>query len=1263
MNKNIKKLSSIIISAIIIVQQICTASANTINENSISHAEKDSRALAVMNTDTGIYLSWRLFESEDNLFGNSKKNVGFNIYKDGAFLDTVDSTTDYIDSVGTMSSTYSVAPVIDGIEGEHCAETSAYISGENYFDIPLNRPKPFSDGTHTYERKPADTACADLDGDGEYELVVKWAANPLDNSISGITGNVLLDAYKLDGTQLWRIDLGPNIREGSHYTQFIVYDFDNDGKAEMACKTAPGSIDGTGAYVSKVSLDSSIQSIDNSALYVDDNGFITSGAELYTMFDGETGKALDTIYYPFDRYPLNGWGKNNDTTNRLDRFLGTVAYLDGVTPSIISLRGYYGRMTVAAMNFVNNRIEVINTFDTNIYGQEYEGQGNHNITVADVDNDGKDEILTGAICFDHDLSVLWCSFRGHGDALHIGDYDPTHDGLEYFSVHEHGGELNHSGNLNDFGMTVYAAENGNELLHISADSDTGRGMMANVGAGGYYQIWGSNVDPYMSLGENRFEKIDIPENSYSFRVFWDGDLYDELLNGVNISSWNGTRMYRIFSAKECEKVNGTKSTPALQADILGDWREEVIYPLSSYDALRVFVSNIKTDYKIKTLMQDHVYRLGVATQNTGYNQPPHIGFYISDEMFSGTGDTSDKTVTFSITDEYNSIIPYACISINGTTIITDKNGTASIALKEREYSYTIEADGYEKIFGNIGTDSTSAEVVMTKRLIDTQDIIPHSSDIVMRTGTIEKLLYTTYPTNSTSAITISSTNTDILQILDNKYLYASDTGDVSIIITSDNGISKSIAIHVIGESDDAHPSNIEILCTDDTVCKSADCIVKSPYFEAVIYDDDGARINNADINWSADGAILVDTGSNITKIYVSPDFDGDTVTITASSNGISSSKQLKVVNAQSDKILFESSFDTEEYNGMSVIQTGITEANPNAVAQIWSNDLITFNGGFRNSGAGDYKTGISVTEKEGNHLLSCIAGNRNTSGRNAFITLDAAALANSSTDLVFEMDIILPVSKQDISVIISDGDNPITQLGRTQKNMEFDIPYHYVLAYNKEGYTEFITNSITGKTIANKLSTYGEGISRIDFTGPGGYQNQWAEALIDNIQLYETNSALTEITFKVRDKDGAPVQDAIVQSDGVETTTDFTGKASLSLLSGIHNVYVTFNDETIEKTVNTNSENNEYIINIDNAPFCKTILALNNIIYIEYDISAKKDVTLIRAVYDDNNTLKQIDTETLSLFDGNRIIPILCSNDERLFIWSSLNSMLPVLYK
>ena len=671
-------------------------------------AEILDRGLVAIKTDEGIYLSWRLDRSEDAVYGEADENVVFTVLRDGEAIAEVASSTNYLDTEGTEESLYEVAPFA-GADSRGDGETdagaafggnAARVLADNYFDIPLERPADSPAGTYTIN----DVSPGDLDGDGSYDLVVKWDSGGLDNALDGFTGNVLIDAYRLDGTPIWEkpIDLGPNIRAGDHYTQVLVYDFDRDGRAEVMMKTAPGSSDAAGQFVSEMSLEKTILAVDNSADLRNDDGHILEGDELLTVFDGQTGEALDTIYYPNQRVDPEIWG--DDKGNRCDRFTAAVAYLDGQKPFGVFMRGYYpgragksGRQAACGVAFDGERLSCpysFDTFDVKKYpgraasdsyykdgaykgvagyqkGNEiYVGEGNHNAAAADVDGDGRDEVLTGALCYEVDeddrLSVKWCTFLGHGDAMHLADYDPEHEGYELLAVHEDGGEdsLNQAadesgqpesgrGAIRDFGVSVIDAATGEILCHAGAEKDTGRGLMADVGAGGYYQFWAARgagfnptgeLLPRVCFGGDDFDSVEIRGISTNFRIFWDGDLYDELLDGPDggplvvtdfvpdpaLSSNGGDRisgkMVPLFETVGCTSINGSKANPCLMADLLGDWREEIVMARDDNEVLRVYVSDIPTEYKMMSLMQDPLYRLGVAAEQTGYDQPPHVGF-------------------------------------------------------------------------------------------------------------------------------------------------------------------------------------------------------------------------------------------------------------------------------------------------------------------------------------------------------------------------------------------------------------------------------------------------------------------------------------------------------------------------------------------------------------------------------------------------------------------------------------------------------------
>lgn len=558
------------------------------------------RGLNAVNTGSGMMISWRFLANDDD-------NAVFRLYRDNQLIYTSEAgnATSCLDADGKATSAYRLETVSGGkvVAVDNCT----MITGESYFDIPLDVPKAGSDYTYS----PNDCSVGDVDGDGQYEIFVKWdPSNSHDNSEEGVTGNVYIDCYTLEGEKLWRIDLGKNIRAGAHYTQFLVADFDLDGKAEMTCKTADGTVDGTGKVIGDSSKD-----------YRNSTGYILDGPEYYTLFDGATGKALDTVNYEYPRGDVSKWGDKYG--NRVDRFLGAVCTFDGVHPSAVSVRGYYTRMTVVAYDVVDKKLVKRWGYDS---GNSASGSktgyanGNHNCMPADVDNDGKDELVVGAVCFDDDGSVLWSTNLGHGDAMHLSDLLPERDGLELWVCHEE----------KPYGASLIDAKDGSIIFHYDHLKDTGRCTAGNIWAGNDGAEFWSTASGDVYDGNGNVTGISRP--SVNFLTYWDGDLERELLDGTSITKINeNKKSSTIFTADGCESCNGTKANPCLSADILGDWREELIVRTSDNKSLRIYCTPHTTDYRITTLMHDLQYREQVADQQTSYNQPPHPSFYLGSE--------------------------------------------------------------------------------------------------------------------------------------------------------------------------------------------------------------------------------------------------------------------------------------------------------------------------------------------------------------------------------------------------------------------------------------------------------------------------------------------------------------------------------------------------------------------------------------------------------------------------------------------------------
>jgi rhamnogalacturonan endolyase len=603
----------------------------------------DRGIVAVRTSPDSVFISWRIL-------GTDPAGIGFNLYKGSQKLNKkpITGAANFIDKTPDNEN-YTVKAVIK--KKEQKEQNTCKVWEQNYIKIHLNRPpmdsvkgdvprpqrqernrpgdtlnrvnrtagpppgfemevRPSNPRQYTYS--PGDASVADLDGDGQYEIVLKWdPSNARDNAQDGFTGNVILDAYELDGRQLWRINLGKNIRAGAHYTQFLVYDFDGDGKAEMACKTADGTVDGKGNVVGDSTKD-----------YINVRGRILEGPEYLTIFKGETGEALKTVNYIPGRGNVCGWGANECTGNRSDRFLACVAYLDGVHPSPVFCRGYYGRLTIAAWDWRDGQLTQRWFFDSNNGHPEYMGQGNHNISVADVDGDGKDEIVYGSSVYDDNGEPLYTTGMGHGDAMHVSDLDPDIPGLEVWAVKETRGQ----------GGVLHSAATGKTLFQVPGPGDTGRGNAADIYPDHRgFEMWSSTSKGIYSV---KGEKITDAVPSVNFRIYWDGDLQDELLDRSFIDDWDyiNHKNVRLFDASQFggTSINGSKATPVISADILGDWREEVIFRGRDNESLLLVTTTIPTDYRMTTLMHDPVYRLGVAWQNVVYNQPPHLGFYIGD---------------------------------------------------------------------------------------------------------------------------------------------------------------------------------------------------------------------------------------------------------------------------------------------------------------------------------------------------------------------------------------------------------------------------------------------------------------------------------------------------------------------------------------------------------------------------------------------------------------------------------------------------------
>ncbi len=691
-----------------------------------SQMEKLDRGLVVVPSSSfQNFVSWRLLGTDD------KDATTFDLLRNGEVIATDLKNTNYKDTKPIGTAEYQVRVKVNG---EVVETTEVVAQWDKIFkSLKLERPKggihaSWDGGTNVpYAYYPNDMSVGDVDGDGQYELFLKWeSTHAQDNSFSkGYTGNTIIDCYRLDGTRLWRIDLGKNIRDGAHYTQFMVYDFDGDGRAEMMCKTATGSKDGLGNYVNQAATDATIKGHDNTKDYRNSGGHILQGPEYLTVFEGLTGRAIHTTWYLPGRagtgaylpsgskassgeggselgkvsaFPNGFWGDNYG--GRSERFLAAVAYINGYDRPACGIftRGYYTKAYAWAVSFDGTRLHTewlhaspsatqslvfnqtnttaikvevdtvdgdvlmrnpvrtapantggVKSSDTNggiVGSNTLYGNGNHNLSVADVDGDGCDEILWGAAALDNDGVLLYATGYGHGDAIHVGKMIPDSADLYVFDVHEEKLTSAHGS------WDLHNARTGRIIWKGgSADKDNGRGMAAALSSSlRGYQFWSSDERQPRSATTG---DVVISKNcSVNFRIYWDGSCQDQLLDGnykygsdmwvqtshaePTIQKWNGssfTDVIKFYSStyNNAQTANYTKATPCLQADLLGDWREELImWNKNDSSEVMIFSTWTPTDYVVPTLMHDHVYRMGICWQNTAYNQPPHLGYYLPD---------------------------------------------------------------------------------------------------------------------------------------------------------------------------------------------------------------------------------------------------------------------------------------------------------------------------------------------------------------------------------------------------------------------------------------------------------------------------------------------------------------------------------------------------------------------------------------------------------------------------------------------------------
>jgi len=590
--------------------------------------EKLDRSVTAQKINGGIYVNWRITSDE-------WYNTSYKLYRDGTFIYETSTTgaSNYLDPSGTTSSTYTVSKVKNGVESIQSAATTVLTKG--YLEIPMRDIKKL--GKTQYYLN--DATAADLDGDGQYEIIIKRMNR--DWSVENTTNFSYFEAYKLDGTFMWAIDVGPNITMDVEI-DIAAFDFDGDGKAEVFMRTSDNTVFGldinnqNGTSVGDRDGDG-VTNYRYSIVQSQGMGFMNAGPEYLSLIDGMTGKELDWKNF-IPRGKSDDWGDGYG--HRANKFYFGAPYLDGKHPSIFIGRGIYTMTKMQTYDVVNKKLvprwnwEVLaaDQLQQGKYDdspKKYFAQGYHNYTIADVDGDGCDEINWGSMTIDNDGKPLYSTELGHGDAQHYGDFDPYRKGVEVFACNEE-----------KPGTNLRDAKTGQILYRHVTPGDCGRAGAGNISDSSKgTECWGGGV------GISATDKADVTHFGVAenYCVYWDGDLLQEICDhsgfststGVGygaITKFNGYGNISTLLSASAYSCNYTKGTPCLQADLIGDWREEEIWWRSDSLALRIYTTPIPTTNRIYTLMHDPQYRQAVCWQMCGYNQPPHTSFYLGSDF-------------------------------------------------------------------------------------------------------------------------------------------------------------------------------------------------------------------------------------------------------------------------------------------------------------------------------------------------------------------------------------------------------------------------------------------------------------------------------------------------------------------------------------------------------------------------------------------------------------------------------------------------------
>ena len=597
-----------------------------------------NRGLIAMKVGSGVYTSWRIP-------GDEWYDVTYNLYRDGSLIAGGLEVSNYSDAAGTASSTYQVAAVVDGKEQTRCDAVSVISSLDGnshpYIEVPVVAGKDDHGNDMMTNYSVNDISVADLDGDGEYEYIVKRFNGDFRKSVTAYTR---FEAYKLDGTLMWYIDLGPNMINFNHVeSDCMAFDFDEDGKAEVVIRATDGTTfpkAGGGRYtMGDATVNYRTEAATQSTTYQ------TQGEEWLVLCDGETGQVLDSeIFDAVENNVAKGnglarvsaafWWNGNSKAygHRANKFYWGAPYLDGRHPSIYIGRGCYTNLHMCTWDVVGKKLVRRWTFATDDTSDPWYGQGYHNFAIVDVDEDGRDEIVHGNCVVDEFGRRLSSTGLGHGDAQHYSDFDPFRKGQEGFRC------------LEDNPGAVFVDATTNEMLiHWVRGNDNGRclaGKFTNQWPGA--QLWttdGHFWSATLSRGADQTVSSQAPGVTMNARIFWDGDMYEESFdyntrdaagNGIEMAVRKYGNSNPIWVSEGCMTNNNTKGNPCIQADLFGDWREELVLRKADESGFRIYSTTMPTAFRNYSLMYDMAYRQGVYWQMSGYNQPPHVSYYLGE---------------------------------------------------------------------------------------------------------------------------------------------------------------------------------------------------------------------------------------------------------------------------------------------------------------------------------------------------------------------------------------------------------------------------------------------------------------------------------------------------------------------------------------------------------------------------------------------------------------------------------------------------------